>query len=485
MAHEDWDKAVRRVAEAAKSKATSLDLNGLKIDSFPPEISRLTQLSRLSLNNTDIADLTPLSGLTELVLLDLNHTWVFDLSPLAKLKELTAIYLRSTQVSDVSPLAQLHKLDFITLNESPVADLRPFLNLPMLNAPNGDGKARGIWFGTIPACTDPAIAAASDIEDSEERLKTLFAHLRTLPPWPVPLATAEVRGLAAVQTPGNKPAPLMVRVDPQGMLISDPPSRNLEDAQDKRAKEAWDALQNYLADLGALKTKIDNAMPNLGRAFDSFKRAMGPEFEAMNAIELGMQADRIQRLAMDADSYLMGQDPTELEAFTAALALYMRRFNRWEQYKDDPAPLPQTITDLRADREVLTQLHKDLATEENVAEAVEKTLADLTDAGTSETSTALEARALLDSESNVLDQLAERSLAEQKVIEDTDPELLDHLYNEAGQVFRSKLMDNVPVSGGVWAFAFLFRNRGPINQLAQRYPDHFGFMTAVLRHLFG
>jgi Leucine-rich repeat (LRR) protein len=507
-----YDEALRRIEEVRKSGGTELKLTGYNalsgmphLTALPPEISTLTHLTDLDFRFTQVSDLDPLREMTGLQKIVLHMTQVSDITPLSGMARLQSLFLSGTQVSDIIPLRGMTGLRTIALDQLPindfsvifdlrdiqilsltgtqVTDLRPLLQLP---------KLKDLYFEDTPfaAATEKLTALAQLGADNkpDECAKQTIAYLKTLPPWPEPLpwegqdqtSDREADG----QPPGSKPAPLMVKIRNDGTLVSEPPAKDLDDAQEKRAKDAWDALQHYLSDLQFLKEKLDNRMPNLGRAFDSFKRALGSEFKTMNAIDLGIQSDRLRRLAVGADDYLVDQDPAELEAFVAALALYMRRFNSWEQYKDDPPPSPQIIEQLREDKDALTALHKVLGDEDHVDGAVSETLSDLTDAATAESSSALDARALLDSESNVFDQLAERSIKERKAILASEPGLLDKLHDESGAAFRAKVMESYPVAGSVWAFTFLFRNQGPINRLAQRYPDHFGFMASVLKHLF-
>ena len=66
----------------------------------------LKNLTSLSLENTQVSDLSPLAELKNLKVLWLKHTQVSDLTPLAELKNLEWLNLRSTQVSG----EQLQKL---------------------------------------------------------------------------------------------------------------------------------------------------------------------------------------------------------------------------------------------------------------------------------------------------------------------------------------------------------------------------------------
>ena len=78
-------------------------------------------------------------------------------------------------------------LKWLDLDGTQVTDLRLLLDLPRLTHPDVPEEGRRVFFSNTPACTDPAIAAAAKIEDDEDRLQALLAHLRTLPPWPEPL----------------------------------------------------------------------------------------------------------------------------------------------------------------------------------------------------------------------------------------------------------------------------------------------------------
>ncbi|MGB3555081.1 MAG: hypothetical protein WBA25_10635, partial [Jannaschia sp.] len=95
--------------------------------------------------------------------------------------------IASIPVLDLSPAIHAKRLEIIRLGRSQIADLRPVLRMNALTDDNQRGAPRAIHFADTPACRDPAIAAAAQIEDDEERLQALLAHLRTLPPWPEPL----------------------------------------------------------------------------------------------------------------------------------------------------------------------------------------------------------------------------------------------------------------------------------------------------------
>jgi hypothetical protein len=76
----------------------------------------------VSLDNTQVSDLSPLAELKNLKTLSLDQTQVSDLSPLAELKKLEVLYLSHTQVSDLSPLAELKNLEWLYLHNTKVSD---------------------------------------------------------------------------------------------------------------------------------------------------------------------------------------------------------------------------------------------------------------------------------------------------------------------------------------------------------------------------
>ncbi len=92
-----------------------------------------TELERLGIPLSPIADLTPLSGLVKLTYLDASRCKIVDLSPLANLKQLDFLNLEINQISDVSPLAGLVNLRTLIINRNPVLDFSPLDNLPLVD----------------------------------------------------------------------------------------------------------------------------------------------------------------------------------------------------------------------------------------------------------------------------------------------------------------------------------------------------------------
>jgi internalin A len=96
-----------------------------QITALLPDLSRLSNLRVLVLNNNPIQDLSPIAGLVQLQQLDCSFTQVSDLSPVAGLVQLQLLYCHSTPVNDLSPVAGLVQLQLLSCSSTPVSDLSP------------------------------------------------------------------------------------------------------------------------------------------------------------------------------------------------------------------------------------------------------------------------------------------------------------------------------------------------------------------------
>ncbi len=74
-----------------------------------------TDLDGLSLNDTPVADLTPLAGL-DLTTLSLRHTLVASLAPIAGMLALRSLERTGTPVSDLAPLTRFPSLNSVGLS---------------------------------------------------------------------------------------------------------------------------------------------------------------------------------------------------------------------------------------------------------------------------------------------------------------------------------------------------------------------------------
>jgi internalin A len=144
-------EAERRIEEARRDQARSLDLGDLGLRELPASLGDLPHLETLFLGiywppearnqdweqdpvNPELADLAPLIGLQRLHSLDLSRTGVTDISDLAGLQGLRNLDLSHTAVTDLAPLANLQALQSLTLPHTGVTDLAPLAGLEGLQS---------------------------------------------------------------------------------------------------------------------------------------------------------------------------------------------------------------------------------------------------------------------------------------------------------------------------------------------------------------
>lgn len=102
------------------------------LDRLPPEIEKLLGLQTITLDDTEVSDLAPLTGLKELKSLVLFNTRVTDLAPLAGLTRLQILNLSGTQITDLAPLAGLPGLHILNLGRTRVTDFSPLASMVSL-----------------------------------------------------------------------------------------------------------------------------------------------------------------------------------------------------------------------------------------------------------------------------------------------------------------------------------------------------------------
>jgi len=174
-------QALQRLPESigALDALRIFDCSNTQISDLSP-VSGLVNLRELWLDNTQVSDLGALSGLVNLTGLSLDNTQVSDLGALSGLVNLTGLSLDNTQVSDLGALSGLVNLTGLGLNDTQVSDLRPLQSLEKLA---DDPDYLGLTFKSCAAArSDPRIAEISDIEDAEQRAQTLFAYLEDWEP---------------------------------------------------------------------------------------------------------------------------------------------------------------------------------------------------------------------------------------------------------------------------------------------------------------
>ena len=146
-------EAEKRIEEARKTHADSLDLGDLALREMPGSLGELPHLRTLYLGsrkpletgrlqwyrereNPELESLEGLDRLTGLQHLQLSNTGVRNLAPLAGLRQLKTLNLWQTRVNDLSPLARLLRLQSLDLWYTPVSDLTPLARLAELESLN-------------------------------------------------------------------------------------------------------------------------------------------------------------------------------------------------------------------------------------------------------------------------------------------------------------------------------------------------------------
>ena len=139
-------RAIARIKEAKRTRATHLDLRDLGLTKLPKGLFELTWLEGLILkDNKDLKNLNPLSNLISLQLLDVSSTQVNDLSPLSNLTALQQLYINKTKIDSelgkqfglikknaLSPLSNLISLQLLDVSSTQVSDLSPLSGLTHL-----------------------------------------------------------------------------------------------------------------------------------------------------------------------------------------------------------------------------------------------------------------------------------------------------------------------------------------------------------------
>ena len=140
------EAAVREALEKPEGPLTRGDLKRLDDELAADKagienlfgLDHAINLTKLTLANNQISDLSPLASLTNLTLLRLDSNQISDLSPLASLTNLIELRLNFNQISDISPLASL-----IASNLKVFLDSNP-LNQKSIDVHLPDLRARGL-----------------------------------------------------------------------------------------------------------------------------------------------------------------------------------------------------------------------------------------------------------------------------------------------------------------------------------------------------
>jgi internalin A len=143
----DWDTLNM---EAKKG----FDINQIEVIS--PEIQQLEKLTRLTLRENKIKDLSWLKNLTKLEILDLHTNNIEDINPIKNLKNLWFLDLKKNTIQNIDELGSLKKLQVLDVSDNlietlPFSILRSSLEIKWLY----DSKDKDIYVGGNPFKVPP------------------------------------------------------------------------------------------------------------------------------------------------------------------------------------------------------------------------------------------------------------------------------------------------------------------------------------------
>lgn len=101
-----------------------LQIKESRISDLSP-LQKLNFLRSLNIQNSQISNLQPLKTVDSLTYLNLSHNQISDLTPLAQLTSLTELYLADNKITDIAALANLEELTELNLAGNNLSDLTP------------------------------------------------------------------------------------------------------------------------------------------------------------------------------------------------------------------------------------------------------------------------------------------------------------------------------------------------------------------------
>lgn len=456
-----------------------LDLNRTVVSDLSP-LQSLSSLYRLDIGQTLVVDIAPLRHLNALSYLDASQTAVCDIAPLENLGSLRRLWLHQTQVSDLGPLAELTGLVYLTLQGSKVADLRPIRSLNQL----GTDRPPGLSFIDTPATlVDAEIARLALVGNPNFRARQTLAYLNTLPPWPEPytpkarpdgLPPVPIGGPVEPTIPAPAPAPLQV-VESGGVLRPARPGDALDAEGSLLARQGWEALREYLADLAHIRPRIGNQMPTMDRALARFEAALGSDYDRANPVSLGTHGNRIMRLAGTAEDSLSAADAAELVEFAAAVALFLERFPVWRAYREEALARPLTAAEALAALQPIEELADELFERPEIDPEIARSLKDQVAEVREQPEDTLASKGLVASTRNVLAKIAELAWRGVKgagrAATSFGKLAVDETKNAAAKGLAGAALD------------ILLNNARILLHLAETMPKEFGWIVTLLKAL--
>ncbi|MFN7003668.1 MAG: leucine-rich repeat domain-containing protein, partial [Roseinatronobacter sp.] len=284
-----YELAKQKIADAISFKSDWLDFSGeafRALEQLPPELGELVNLRHLSLDGTNVEDISVLSNSTNLESLSLN----------------------SCQVGDLRPVANMRKLAWY--------------------------NSHGLRFRNTPATNwDTKLEELSKIEDDEDRVYQTLTYLRSLPPWPdpyTPAATPDGRPPQPIGGQTSSPkqfapltletiltaqTPLGWRFSPDhGTMILYVEEQPLTAFQEQFAKMTADRLGGLLKLVGNANFGIRGDLRDEAERFDALLKDESRSL-SLRSLELwGSLVALGSLLDANDDARRNGQDPLDLMA---------------------------------------------------------------------------------------------------------------------------------------------------------------------------
>ena len=124
-------EALKKIQQAAKNKASILNLRSLKLKEIPPELILLKDhLKELYLNNNNIEEIQSLEELINLSKLYLQNNNIEEIQNLDELNNLSTLYLHNNKIEKIQNLDKLNKLSKLSLHNNKIEKI---INLDKLN----------------------------------------------------------------------------------------------------------------------------------------------------------------------------------------------------------------------------------------------------------------------------------------------------------------------------------------------------------------
>ena len=113
------------------NKLEALKITQTKITDLTP-ISFLINLKEIDLSNSEITNISSLSDNLGLNIVKINNTRIQNITSLSSLPALTELHIDGTPVSDLKPMEKMTTLQILTLNNTQIQNLSPIQNLSEL-----------------------------------------------------------------------------------------------------------------------------------------------------------------------------------------------------------------------------------------------------------------------------------------------------------------------------------------------------------------